>query len=193
MPPACQHLFRQTDQVLVRRFLITGGPGSGKTVLARELAAALGVPHIELDALYHRPGWRPADPVEFRAEVSRLIEQPGWVVDGNYHGPGVAAVVRAKTDLIIALDLPRPVVLCRLLRRTARRVLTGEELWNGNRETLRQLVNPRTSLLLYAHRTFGKDRRRAAADELASRSGGTAAVRLRSAGSVRRFVAYLTR
>ena len=43
----------------VRRVSVVGNSGSGKSTLARELAASLGVPHLELDSVYHQPGWEP--------------------------------------------------------------------------------------------------------------------------------------
>jgi len=45
----------------VRRVSVVGVSGSGKTTVARALAARLGVPHVELDAIYHQPGWTGLD------------------------------------------------------------------------------------------------------------------------------------
>ncbi len=174
--------------------MITGGPGSGKTHLALVLSRALGVPHIELDALYHGPDWTHEDPEVFRAKVIALLQAPTWIVDGNYQGK-LGDLVRERADLVIALDLPRPVVLVRLVRRTLSRMVRHTELWNGNREDWRNLfsTDENRNLLLWAHRHFGRYRARAVADERRSRRSGPPAVRLRTRPQVVRFTDHLVR
>ncbi len=54
----------------MRRVAIQGNSGSGKSTLAHQLAAILAVPHVELDAIHHLPGWQPIDRDTFRAEVT---------------------------------------------------------------------------------------------------------------------------
>ena len=174
-----------------RRILITGSSGSGKSRLAGVLAARLGIPHIELDGLYHGPNWTHPDPDEFRARVAALVAAPAWIVDGNYSALG--NTVRSRAELLIALDLSRPVVLSRLVRRTGTRMITGAELWNGNREDWRNLLktDPKENVLLWSHVNFGKLRARAKADERAGRAGGLPTVRLTSRAQVARFTEYL--
>jgi adenylate kinase family enzyme len=141
---------------LPRRIVVIGDSCAGKTTLAKALAARLGYPHVELDALNWEPGWRPAPREEFRARISAALAAESWVVDGNY---SVARdLIWGRADTLIWLDYPLRVTLPRLLQRTLRRSWTGEELWNGNREQLRELFT-RDSLLLYSLKTHHHRRR----------------------------------
>lgn len=116
----------------VQRISVVGNSGSGKTRLARQLAAALGIPLLELDSIFHLPGWTELPVDEFRARVGELVSGPAWIVDGNYSA--VRLLVWERADTVVWVDPPQAVVMARVIRRTARRVLTREELWNGNRE-----------------------------------------------------------
>lgn len=118
----------------MRRISVVGVPGSGKTTLGRQLADALDVPFVELDSIFHQAGWSDLTTEEFRARVAEAIGGEGWVVDGNYQA--VLDLVWARSDNVLWLDLPRGLVMRRVLARTIRRALTREELWNGNREPL---------------------------------------------------------
>jgi len=113
-----------------RRVLVAGTSGAGKTTLARGLAALLDLPRTELDALRHGPGWVPRP--SFGAEVEALAAGDAWVTEWQY--TAVRPLLAARADLLVWLDLPRAVVLSRLVRRTVGRRLRGEVLWNGNRE-----------------------------------------------------------
>jgi adenylate kinase family enzyme len=80
----------------MQRVSIVGNAGSGKSRLAPRLAAALGVPYVELDAIHHLPNWEPIEPAEFLATVTRIAAANEWVIDGNYRtvvvdGPVVEA------------------------------------------------------------------------------------------------------
>lgn len=67
----------------MRRVSVAGTSGSGKTTVARRLAERFGVPHVELDAHYHGPGWQPADPDALLAAVAEAAAGDGWVIDGK--------------------------------------------------------------------------------------------------------------
>lgn len=138
--------------------LIASASGCGKTTLGRELARRLDVPFHELDALHHGPGWTEATAVELRARVEPLLGEDHWVVDGSYRSK-LGDLVLEHADVVVWLDLPRRVWLPRLLRRTVRRIVRREELWNGNRESLRNVIFSRESLLLFAVRTYSPRRR----------------------------------
>jgi adenylate kinase family enzyme len=124
----------------VRRVSVAGASGSGKSTLAAALAARLGVPYVELDALNHGPNWVEATPDELRARVeAALAAAPdGWVCDGNYAGK-LGDLVVERADTLVWLDLPLPVVLARVVRRTAIRVVRRTELWpaTGSRSAAR--------------------------------------------------------
>lgn len=140
-----------------RRIVVVGTTGSGKTTTARRLAERLGYPHIELDALHWEPNWTPAPVEMFRDRVRQAIKGACWIVDGNYSV--VRDILWPAADSIIWLDYPMPVILGRLLRRTVRRSLRREELWNGNREHLIRALFSTDSILLWALRTYRRRRR----------------------------------
>jgi adenylate kinase family enzyme len=120
-----------------RRIVVVGSTGSGKTTLAKALAARLGYPHVELDSLHWDPGWSPAPRDVFRARIATALTPDCWVVDGNY---SVARdLVWESADLLVWLDYPLRVILPRLLLRSLKRGLLRQELWNGNREQLTDL------------------------------------------------------
>jgi len=151
----------------MRRVSMVGAPGSGKSTLGRALADRLGVPFVELDSIFHQPGWTQLSPEQFAARVSGVAAGDGWVIDGNYSD--VRPLVWGRADTVVWVDPPRPVVVRRLLTRTVRRGITREELWNGNRESLRNLFSrdPDVNLVLWAWRKHPEYRTRyaeAAAD-----------------------------
>src|SRR2546423_5382876 len=118
------------------RVAVVGTSGSGKTTVARKLAKRLGLPHVELDALSHGPGWTETPVEESRRQVASATEAEGWVVDGNYETK-LGDLVLERADTVVWLDLPLPLALSRVTRRTIRRIRTREELWSGNRESWR--------------------------------------------------------
>ncbi|MFI6736496.1 hypothetical protein ACIBI9_26520 [Nonomuraea sp. NPDC050451] len=149
----------------MKRVSVVGNSGSGKSTLAAALSGRLGVPWLELDSVFHMAGWTPRPPEEFRAEVDAFTAGDGWVVDGNYSA--VRDLVWSRADTVVWIDLPRPVVMRRLLARTLRRMATGAELWNGNRESFRFLLDKDESVVRFAwhqHAVLRERYRRAAAD-----------------------------
>ncbi|UWZ59986.1 AAA family ATPase [Dactylosporangium aurantiacum] len=146
---------------------MVGNSGSGKTTLGRALAARLGVPFVELDAIHHLAGWTPIDVDEFRKIVEELAAGDGWVIDGGYSA--VLDLVWARADTVVWFDLPRRTVVRQVLWRTIRRGVTRQVLWNGNRERLTSLLrlDPERSLLRWAwtrHEVYRDRYTKAAAD-----------------------------
>ena len=69
-------------------------------------------------------------------------------MDGNYHK--VRDIIWPRADTLVWLDYPLPVIMWRLFKRGASRVVTREKLWNGNQETLHGLFFSRDSLFIWA-------------------------------------------
>ena len=139
------------------RVVVVGSTGSGKTTLARQLSRLLDVPHTELDALNWEPNWVMAPTDVFRQRTQDALKGDAWVVDGNYSA--VRDLVWPRATVLVWLDYPLRVLLWRLLHRTLRRTLRGEELWNGNRERFMVQFLSRDSLFLWLFRTYWRRRR----------------------------------
>ena len=175
----------------MKRVVVFGTTGSGKSWLAERLAARTGLRVVELDGLYWGREWQPAPLELFRHRVACEIgdgdEGQGWIVVGIYGQ--VRDLTWGAADTLVWLDLPRPLVMGRLLRRTVRRIRTREELWGtGNRETFRQAFLSKQSILLWAWGTHRPNRdrfERACADLPPEKK----VIRLRSPRDVERFLA----
>lgn len=113
-----------------RRILVAGSSGAGKTSTAARLATVLEVRHTEIDGLFHGPGWTVLP--SFHAEVERLCVQPSWITEWQYNS--VRPLLGRHADTLLWLDYSRSRVMRQLVRRTLRRRLTRQELWNGNVE-----------------------------------------------------------
>lgn len=138
---------------------MVGTSGSGKSTLARQLAQRLGVDQLELDSVYHQADWQPLPAEELARRVREFVAADGWVVDGNYRV--VRPIVWARAQVVVWLDLPRLFVFRRLIARTLRRAVTRTELWNGNHESLTNLLRGGDqNLLLWAWRHHAKYRDR---------------------------------
>ena len=152
---------------------VVGCSGSGKTTLSRALARAVDTPNIELDAIFHQPGWTPLDDDTFQARVTEVTEA-------------------ART--VVWFDFPFITVMARTVRRTVRRTVTRQELWNGNKEPWSNLFsfNPEKSIIAWAatrHRVY---RQRYGEAEHDPRWAGLRFVRLRSQRETDAFLAEAT-
>jgi adenylate kinase family enzyme len=102
----------------MRRVIVIGSGGAGKSTLAARLGRATGLPVLHLDAHYWRPGWVATPDAEWDAKVAELAAARAWIMDGNY---GRTMDQRLATcDTVVFLDLPRTLCLARVLRRWLR-------------------------------------------------------------------------
>jgi hypothetical protein len=172
-----------------QRILILGRTGSGKTTLARELAAAIGVPHVELDALYFGPNFSTVPLSVLRERTSAAIAGDSWVTDGNKSA--VRDLVWPRADAVIWLDYPLVVSLWRLGKRALWRtsVLKSQAAERGRRAGLpRQLLAAAKGVLtaLRSHKGQRRNYPRMFAEQ---ENEHLAVVRLRSPRVTRRWLA----
>lgn len=167
----------------MQRISVLGGPGSGKTTLARALGQRLGLPVVHLDMLFWRPGWVESDRDELAARVAAITARKAWVIEGNYASTWPSRL--AHGDSFILLDMPTPLRLWRVVRRSLRH-------WGQTRPDLPEGCPEQLDLafLRFSLRYRGEPRGRALA-LLAQAAETQDCHRLRSVAEVRRFLAAL--
>ena len=142
----------------MHRVSVVGTSCSGKTTIARRIADHYQIPHIELDKVFWKPNWTPSPLDQYRLAVEALAAGDEWVIDGNYSK--VRDIVWARATDVVWMNLPFATVLWRVIKRTVRRIVTHEELFAGNRETVRNAILSRDSLIWWVIRTH-RGRKRA--------------------------------
>ena len=100
----------------MKKVIVIGSGGSGKSTFTRELGERTGIEVIHLDQEYWRPNWVKTPTDEWVAKVAAMLERDSWIMDGNFGGTREMRMRAA--DTIIFLDLPRYVCLYRILKRT---------------------------------------------------------------------------
>jgi adenylate kinase family enzyme len=79
------------------------------------------LPVLHLDRLFWRAGWTPAPREEALRELAALVEEPRWILDGNFLAEAGADDRRfGRADTVVFLDLPRRHNLRSVLTRLAR-------------------------------------------------------------------------
>lgn len=104
--------------VVVRRVVILGRGGAGKSTLAVALGARTGLPVVELDSVFWRAGLTPTPADEWRRVQRELVARDAWILDGDL-GPYDALDVRlARADTVVLLDFGLARCAWRALRRS---------------------------------------------------------------------------
>ncbi|HVG31903.1 MAG TPA: DNA topology modulation protein [Pyrinomonadaceae bacterium] len=101
----------------MKKILVIGSGGAGKSIFARRLGAILRLEVIHLDSLYWSAGWVEMPKDEWKITVEALLKKDSWIMDGNYGG--TLDLRLAASDTLIFLDIPRSICLWRVLKRRA--------------------------------------------------------------------------
>lgn len=100
----------------MRRVLIIGPGGAGKSTLASQLGQRLNIEVLHLDKLYWQPGWVEMSKPEWRETVRELLKRDAWIMDGNYSG--TLDLRLQACDTVIFMEMNRAVCLWRVLKRS---------------------------------------------------------------------------
>lgn len=173
----------------VRRVLVYGVTGSGKTTLARTLGSVTSLPwHSADDEIGWLPSWQERPTEEQRDLARSVAERDAWVLDTAYGK--WKDVVLPRVQLVVALDYPRSVSLRRLLCRTAVRLVSRTPVCNGNVETIGKVLSS-DSIIWWHFRSFSRKRERIRA--MLADPHGPPVVHLRSPAQTRRWLAHVER
>jgi adenylate kinase family enzyme len=141
-----------------RRILIGAASGAGKTTLARRVQERTGLPHTEMDALFHGPAW--TELPTFRDDVEAFSSRDAWVTEWQYTTQ-LGQLLPSRADTLVWLDLPVAVQMGRLIRRTVIRRWRREPLWHGNVEPpMRTVLTDPDHIVRWGWRGRAKVRKR---------------------------------
>lgn len=138
----------------MKRVIVIGTTGSGKSTMATNVAALIDAPVIELDRFLWMPGWQQRDNQEYLRLLENALHTEKWVIDGNTRRN--RPLVWGEADTLIWLNYGFFVNYSRLLWRTIKRVIKKEEVLPGCVETFRSQFLSSDSLLVWFFKTFWK-------------------------------------
>ena len=142
----------------MKRINIIGTSGSGKSTIGKRLAAKLGYPYFQMDALFWKPNWTESNDEEFFKAVAEVAAKPTWVLDGNY--TRTQRIKWENVDTVIWIDYSFSRTLYQALKRAVTRIIESEELWKGtgNKETFKKTFMSRDSILIWTIKSYKKNR-----------------------------------
>ncbi|MGN0638909.1 MAG: adenylate kinase [Huintestinicola sp.] len=101
---------------MLRKVIVIGSPGSGKSTFARRLRDMTGLPLYYLDMIWHKPDKTNISREEFDKKLDEILSEDRWIIDGNYQR--TLEVRLEKCDTVFLLDLPLEVCLSGAKART---------------------------------------------------------------------------
>lgn len=108
---------KTTAAKAMKKILVIGSGGAGKSTFARRLSAITGIKVVHLDKLYWRSDWVEPLKEEWKETLEKAMCGEAWIMDGNYSGTFEMRL--AVCDTVIFLDLPRTICVYRIIKRVA--------------------------------------------------------------------------
>ena len=68
----------------MKKVLIIGSPGAGKSTFARKLSKLIHLPVYYLDMIWHKPDKTNITREEFDQKLEEILKKDYWMIDGNY-------------------------------------------------------------------------------------------------------------
>lgn len=93
----------------MRKIIVIGCPGSGKTTFSRKLFLKTQIPLFHLDAIWHKSDKTHISREEFDARLGEILSLDSFIIDGNYSRTVERRI--AACDTVILFDLPTSVCL----------------------------------------------------------------------------------
>lgn len=141
----------------MKKINLVGTSGSGKSTTAKMIAEKLSYPYIEMDALFWKPNWQESTNEEFFPKIESALDQPCWVLDGNY---GRSTHIKwAQVDTVIWVDYSLPRTLYQAVTRACSRLISQTEMWAGNKESFSKLFSS-DSIIWWTIKTYRKNRQK---------------------------------
>ena len=165
----------------MKRVLVIGSGGAGKSTFAPRLGRRLGLPVIHLDRHFWHAGWVETPREVWRPKVEELCAGDKWIIDGNYSN--TLELRLDACDTVIFLDLPRAVCLWRVLKRVVTyRRSSRPDMAEGCRER----IDLKFLYWVWSYPYRRRPKILARLDELA---GSKQVYRLRSSAEIEKFLA----
>ena len=93
----------------MKKIIVIGCPGSGKTTFAEKLHRATGLPLYHLDAIWHKPDKTHISRDEFDVKLADILSLDEWIIDGNYHR--TLEMRLSACDTVFLFDLPTEICI----------------------------------------------------------------------------------
>lgn len=137
---------------------IVGSSGSGKSTLARRLSTHFELTYIEMDSIFWKDNWEESSFEEFANNLSRVIPEDDWVLDGNYSKTNY--IKWEDIDMIVWLDYGFLRTFYQCIKRSLYRSFTKNQIWgnSNNKETFKRVFLSSDSIILFMIKNYRKNR-----------------------------------